>query len=93
MADINAQNINGETSLHLASSAGKLEIVKSSFKNKPTLEIEDNSQNTPLLYAASSGHVDIVKYLLEMGSNINHKNNYNNTALILSAQKWTFASS
>eukprot|EP01097_Dermamoeba_algensis_P005822 TRINITY_DN3678_c1_g1_i1.p2 TRINITY_DN3678_c1_g1~~TRINITY_DN3678_c1_g1_i1.p2 ORF type:complete len:118 (+),score=36.73 TRINITY_DN3678_c1_g1_i1:959-1312(+) len=54
------------TALHLASSSGKLEIVKLLIEKDPHQILEhDNLGWNALHHAAASGHQDVVNYLLD----------------------------
>ena len=64
--DVNSQNDNGNTSLHVAVHYGQEAVVKLLLKRK---DIDEDSRNkygyTPLLTAVSYGHEVVMKLLLE----------------------------
>jgi ankyrin repeat protein/serine/threonine protein kinase len=56
----------GAMSIHFATEAGQLELVKYLFSNEPRLVNKSNSKNeTPLHYAARNGHFPVIAYLLQ----------------------------
>ena len=83
-ANINQQDINGETLLMKASCAGYTDIVNKLLNHK---EINVNQQDklgmTALMYAARFGRTDTVRALLQhKGISINQQDIYGETALI-----------
>ena len=59
----------GVTALHLAASAGHVDVVKILVENGARIEIKaTNSDWTPLRCAARGGHEEVVRYLLKNGA-------------------------
>ncbi|KAF2668112.1 glycerophosphodiesterase GDE1 [Microthyrium microscopicum] len=74
--DINSQNANGETPLHLAARFGHLEsvdvILDQSLGQIPNLEIAEYSYSwTPLFAASVNGHYAVVQALIAAGAMVN----------------------
>ena len=84
-ADIDAEEREGYTPLHLESKKGHLNIVKCLIVANANIEAKTNSGETPLLLACYYGHLDIVKFLIEEKANIEAKDNYGFTPLILAS--------
>ncbi len=82
-ADINYQNVWGDTALFLASMKGKKEIVKLLLDHGGYINHHDRNGFTPLIYASLSSDKDIVKLLLsdDGGADINAKDNDGHTVL------------
>eukprot|EP01119_Soliformovum_irregulare_P012881 TRINITY_DN3370_c0_g1_i1.p1 TRINITY_DN3370_c0_g1~~TRINITY_DN3370_c0_g1_i1.p1 ORF type:complete len:2124 (-),score=675.67 TRINITY_DN3370_c0_g1_i1:56-5518(-) len=66
--DLSAVNSVGETPLHLASSNGRIDCVKTLIKNRVDLNICNKHGETPLHYATRSGNLEVVRYLLDNGA-------------------------
>ncbi|KAH9988696.1 ankyrin repeat-containing domain protein, partial [Russula vinacea] len=64
--DVNAQDNNCSTALHLAS-RGKLEVAYLLLEHGADMEAEDNSGRTPLQVASEQQHDEITKLLSERG--------------------------
>ena len=89
-ADINVENNNEETILHLAARAQKpnIELVKYLLENKEIkqkLEAKEKNGWTAIHVAAFSGNLDILKELIKQGADINAENNDKQTILHLAA--------
>jgi ankyrin repeat protein len=83
-ADVNCQNYEDETPLHLATgprTAARL-IEKGADINR-----EDRLGNTPLHEAAENGRIPIVELLLKKGAEPNFGNNEGDTPLHIAAQR------
>lgn len=84
-ADINAQNNEGVTPLHLACQNGYLSIVKALLENenhKIDVNIKDIIGWVPLCYAILSQNKDIINLLVKHpGINLNVKDKVSNTPL------------
>lgn len=68
---IDANNVDGNTALHLACAAGSVVIVEELLKKGADITERTISRRTPLHLAAKSGSFETVKFLLEHGANIN----------------------
>ncbi|XP_067134797.1 putative ankyrin repeat protein RF_0381 [Centruroides vittatus] len=82
-SDVNAQDPNGDTALHIAAGRGYTECVSILLKHP---EIEINKQNlggyTPLMCSVDSSFTRIVKILLDAGCDVHAKSlKSNKTAL------------
>lgn len=82
-ANVNAQNHNLQTALHIAVQLGKIEMVKLLLSFTARTDIKDYRGNTPLHVAAMNLHADIVQILLENKVEIDAQDNAGNTALHL----------
>jgi len=70
--DINARfGGDGETSLHRAASAGRVEVARVLLDAGANPNATTSEGATPLLEASYKGYVDIAKLLLERGANVN----------------------
>mmetsp|Transcript_10422 Transcript_10422/g.19792 ORF Transcript_10422/g.19792 Transcript_10422/m.19792 type:complete len:370 (-) Transcript_10422:348-1457(-) len=68
---LNAYNTEGDTSLHLATREGHLEIVKELVKAGAVVDVEDAYQSTPLHDSAQDGCTAMVEYLISVGATVN----------------------
>lgn len=81
-ADINTQDKDGLTTLHIASDRGDLDAVKYLVENKANINIQDATGRTPLVYAVEIYRNDeVIKYLIEQGADKNIKMMSGRTAL------------
>ena len=86
-ANVNLQDANGSTALHIAASSYSSVMIEPLIKNGANLEIKDNYGNTPLLKAVS-GHyfgnstLEIIKLLLKYGADPNTTDKYDRTPLM-----------
>jgi len=69
--NLNAQDTEGNTPLHLAAWHGNIMIVKYLIDNWANVNSVSKRGYTPLHDAAMRGHNQIVKYLLDYGADIN----------------------
>ena len=83
-ANIDCQNENKFTPLHLASQEDHLNIVKYLISQGANIECQDKDKSTPLHIASSKGHLNIVKYLISQGANIECQTIEKATPLLLS---------
>ena len=86
-ADINAQNKDGRTPLHVAAENGRVEVVRVLHEHGANIGAEDDAGRTPLHLAASYGSVQTVHVLLEYGANIGANDNEGRTPLHLAVVK------
>ncbi|MGB7931138.1 MAG: ankyrin repeat domain-containing protein, partial [Gammaproteobacteria bacterium] len=67
--DINARNIRGQTSLHLATTKGNSDVVQLLLESGAEVDaVATNSGCTSLHYAASLGHVELCELLVRYGA-------------------------
>lgn len=71
VSDINEQNSEKVTYLHIASKKGNLAVVSLLGESLSTVDMRDKNGWTPLQFAAQNGHLAIVKYLVQNGAKIN----------------------
>ncbi|WP_374699796.1 ankyrin repeat domain-containing protein [Wolbachia endosymbiont (group A) of Limnophora tigrina] len=80
-ADVNARDNRGNTPLHLAVLADKLQVVEKLIEGGADVNAKNNHGATPLHWAALNQNVNIVEKLIEKGANVNEKNKYDNVPL------------
>ncbi|QEK89980.1 ankyrin repeat domain-containing protein [Wolbachia endosymbiont of Chrysomya megacephala] len=80
-ADVNARDSRGNTPLHLAALADKLQVVEKLIEGGADVNAKNNHGATPLHWAALNQNVNIVEKLIEKGANVNEKNKYDNVPL------------
>ena len=81
-ADVNAENEEGWTPLHMAAENNHDLIAELLLANKANVNARSNDGSTPLLLAAFKGGTDLGELLLDHGANVNDKDNkYGYTAL------------
>jgi len=81
---INVQDAQGFTPLHLASGKGHIEIVEFLLNHGADTELEIFNGDTPLMLVARyarHGQYETIKTLLEHGAKVNHKNKHGRAAL------------
>lgn len=76
-ADLNSQNNDGETALHLAARCGLYEVCERLIKNNAELNVFDNYGRNVLHTAVCSNEYNIVKLILDHCSSILCANNSN----------------
>jgi len=69
------------TSLHIATRNGNVEILTLLLKHHANIEARDAEENTPFIIAAKFGHLKIVNFLFEQGADINARNSKGENAL------------
>ena len=72
-ANIDSKNMDGDSSLHIASREGFFYIVNYLIEQKADPNISNNSFETPLHLASIHGHFYIVEFLINNHSEINSK--------------------
>jgi ankyrin repeat protein len=75
--NINWQNDNGESFLHLCAKGTYIESIKWLLKKDINVELQTEDNSTALFYALRSNNLTLVKSLIEAGVNLNHLNVYN----------------
>ena len=92
-ANINAQNSDGWTLLHLAAAVGRATVVHSLIITGADVNARADGGATPLLFAAQSGHLfasqsetlEVVQMLIDAGSDIRATTNNGTTVLHMAA--------
>ncbi|BET36035.1 MULTISPECIES: ankyrin repeat domain-containing protein [Wolbachia] len=79
--DVNARDNRGNTPLHLAVLADKLQVVEKLIEGGADVNAKNNHGATPLHWAALNQNVNILEKLIEKGANVNEKNKYDNVPL------------
>jgi ankyrin repeat protein len=67
--DVNAQDMDGFTPLHLASGGGKLEVVRLLVEHGADIDVTDKAGWTAFQFALAKGYSEITKLLSEHKSN------------------------
>ena len=65
-ADVDAQDVYGNTSLHLAASYGDMAVVRQLLRARATNYLTNSNGNTALQEAAVEGHTDVVRLLQQL---------------------------
>ena len=64
-ADVNTSRNNYSTPLHLAATAGDVQIVELLLDHNARIDALDINQSTPLHKAAAYNHAGVVEFLLQ----------------------------
>ncbi|XP_008436806.1 protein phosphatase 1 regulatory subunit 16A [Poecilia reticulata] len=80
-ADLNAQDNNGATLLHIASANGYMSVAELLVDQRAQLELKDSDGWTPLHAAACWGQIQVVELLVAHGANLNSKSVLDETPL------------
>ncbi len=86
-ANVNAQDRNKRTPLHIAAAHNALKIIEILVNNGATIHAKDNAGNTPLHKAAEKGHLNAINALLEKGADKNALNNKGQTSAVIARAK------
>ncbi|MEO0469970.1 MAG: ankyrin repeat domain-containing protein, partial [Bacteroidota bacterium] len=81
--DMNVQNDDGQSALHMAVEKGNVDLVNLILKGKPELEPRDRAGDTPMHIAIREDQDQIVDALLEMDQRYNASNRRGQTPLHL----------
>jgi ankyrin repeat protein len=79
--DLNYQDEDGYSALHIAIANSALEIAEYLIQNKHPLDLQDNKGQTALHYAALYGYYNLAKLILSHKGNLNIDDNYGNQPL------------
>lgn len=79
--NLNWQNKQGESYLHLCVQKKLVQSMKWLIKNGINIELETENKETALFYAVTNNHLESLKLLLEHNANFEHKNIYKRTVL------------
>ncbi|MBA3953901.1 ankyrin repeat domain-containing protein [Candidatus Dependentiae bacterium] len=85
-ADINTQDMDNRTPLHLTAAGGSTNAVEILLSYGADINAQDFNKDTPLHVAALEGHVDVIELLLKHGANIDAQSNDKSTPLRLAAE-------
>jgi len=81
-------DMDGQTVLHVAASAGRLETVEALLDRGCDSNVQDFTGHTALQRAAAGGHLDIARLLVTQGASLDHQDElHGNTALHEAAWK------
>ena len=67
-ADVNTENNNGETPLHVSATNGHLEVVRALLEKGADVNAKEDNGWTPLHYCAREGHLEVARFLIKAGS-------------------------
>jgi len=90
-ADVNAQNDDGSTPLHLACCQGFLEVAELLLKFGADIRKLDNDGLTPLHCASQYDHADVVRLLLMRDAGVCARDGTRSTPLHLASHKGSLA--
>ena len=79
--DVDLQDKDGLTPLHLASFYGKIEVASLLIKHKANVNAKDKNGRTPLHGASFSGTTELVSFLIKHKANVNVKDKDGRTPL------------
>jgi len=74
--DVNTQNADGETPLHIACTKDSTYIVERLLSRGADINIKNNNGETPLYLACSTGKNDIIEVLIKHKADMYSKTNY-----------------
>ena len=87
-ADINAQDIHGQTALHWPSQEGHIKVVQLLLEHGGTLDVQaKHNNNTPLHLASKNGRLGVVRLLLDHGADVQVRNEADSTPFMLATQE------
>ncbi|XP_025081785.1 uncharacterized protein LOC112556729 [Pomacea canaliculata] len=85
-SDVNAQDMEGTTPLHLASFGGHRDLVEALIKHKAKVEIKNTLGQTPLHLGCMQPNKSIVDILLAQGASVNAQDESLRTPLMYASQ-------
>ncbi|XP_028290833.1 protein phosphatase 1 regulatory subunit 16A [Gouania willdenowi] len=80
-ADLNAQDNNGASLLHIASANGYMSVAELLLENRAQVEVKDCDGWTPLHAASCWGQIQMVELLVAHGADLNSKSLLDETPL------------
>ena len=75
-ANINTQDENGFSALHVATQEKHIDMVSYLLQNGANVNTQDKFGNTPIMRTDLSTPFELLRILLENGANVDLKNNY-----------------
>lgn len=63
-ADVNAQDVSGQTALHTAAQAGDLDMVRLLMSKKAKINVKNDEGRSALDFACGENHLEVIRYLL-----------------------------
>ncbi len=72
-ANVNHQNFNGETALHIAASLGNLQMVQYLISRGANLHARTGTQWMPIHHAIRFNHLSVANYLISRKALLRHK--------------------
>lgn len=84
--DIDAQNLAGNTALHIAARAGNNQVTANMLARGADVELRNHESFTPLMLAAKQNHPEIIEMLVTAGAKVHRKDRDGNSALNLANQ-------
>lgn len=84
-ADVNDEGVMKKRPLHVAASAGRVELAIELIHWGADVNSLDNWEETPLFVASVAGHILMAEVLISAGANINHINRERNRPLHVAA--------
>ena len=70
-ADIDQQDLNGETLLHKASNGGRCDVMEYLVERGFDVKAESDALEAPIFHAVKGGSVEAVRWLAERGADVN----------------------
>ena len=87
----NVTNFIGSNIVHIASSLGKIDIVRCMLDNYINVEVENNIKHTPLYAAIEGDKIELVKILIDdYNASVDHLDIFDNSILHLAASTGNF---
>ncbi|CAD8111527.1 unnamed protein product [Paramecium sonneborni] len=80
-ANLNVQDVNLNTALHIAVKNENIQLVQALIYKQINIEIENSEKMTSLILASYHGNIEIFKILIDAGAQINHQDMYGNMPL------------
>jgi len=72
-ADVNHQNFNGETTLHIAASMGNMQMVQYLINQGANINARTGTQWMPIHHAMRFGHANVANYLISHNAALTQK--------------------